>query len=348
MSFALIVHYVHSDDPKTGGVLEAAKLLSQELNEQGFVSELYFDRKLAPNQTFSIVHGLWQWPGTWANKQFQCKGIPYLLFPHGMLDRWFRHKYPLKHIKKQAYWWFRQGKILRQAHAVCYTTEEERRLARKTFWPHRCLEKLTGLGIRTPPAPSAENGFLNKNFPKLKGSKFLLYLGRIHPKKGLDMLIKSFSSMSSENEFLVIAGPIDESDSYYKKLFRESTKSKNIIWAGMVEGNLKWEMLRQADALTLPSHQENFGIVVAEALSVGTPVFLTNKVNLWREVDSYGAGVVAKDNQAGIDQFIRSWKDNQHGEMASAAMRCFEEKLHIRNTASNIIGLLKDLNLSTN
>jgi glycosyltransferase involved in cell wall biosynthesis len=160
--------------------------------------------------------------------------------------------------------------------------------------------------------------------------------------------MKSFSAISSENVFLVIAGPIDESDSYYKKLLRESTKSKNIIWAGMVEGDLKWEMLRQADALTLPSHQENFGIVVAEALSVGTPVFLTNKVNLWREVDSYGAGIVARDNQVGIDQLIRSWKDNQHGEMASAALRCFEEKLHIRNTASNIIGLLKDLNVSTN
>ncbi len=57
---------------------------------------------------------------------------------------------------------------------------------------------------------------------------------------------------------------------------------------------------------------------------------------------------MAKDNQAGIDQLIRSWKDNQHSEMASAALLCFEEKLHIRNTASNIIGLLKDLNVSTN
>ena len=55
-------------------------------------------------------------------------------------------------------------------------------------------------------------------------------------------------------------------------------------------------------------------IVVAEALSVGTPVFITNKVSLLREVDSYGAGIVAKDNQAGIDQLIRSWNDNQHSE----------------------------------
>ena len=344
----MIVHYVHSDDPRTGGVLEAASMLNKELNKLGYESDLCFDKSRESKHSLSVAHGLWQWPGYWANRINQRQGIPYLLFPHGMLDPWFKRRYPIKHIKKQVYWWFRQEKILRQANAVCFTTDEERRLARKTFWPYHCMEKLTGLGIRTPPVPSPEKGFLNKTFPQLKRRKFLLYLGRIHPKKGLDMLIKSFSDMSSENEFLVIAGPIEESDSYYKKLLWESRKSKNILWAGMVKGDLKWEMLRQADALTLPSHQENFGIVVAEALSVGTPVFLTNKVNLWREVDSYGAGVVAKDNQTGIDQLIRSWNDNQHSEMASAALRCFEEKLHIRNTVSNIIGLLKDLNVSTN
>ena len=344
----MIVHYVHSDDPRTGGVLEAASMLNQELNKLGFESDLSFDKSRESKHSLSVVHGLWQWPGYWASRIYQRQGIPYLLFPHGMLDPWFKRRYPIKHIKKQVYWWLRQEKILRQANAVCFTTDEERRLARKTFWPYHCMEKLTGLGIRNPPAPCAEKGFLNTTFPQLKGRKFLLYLGRIHPKKGLDMLIKSFSAISSENELLVIAGPIDKSDSYYKQLLRESTKSKNIIWAGMVEGDLKWEMLRQADALILPSHQENFGIVVAEALSVGTPVFITNKVNLWREVDSYGAGIVVLDSQAGIDQLIRSWKDNQHGEMSSAAFRCFEEKLHIRNTASNVIGLIKDLNLSIN
>ena len=345
----MIVHYVHSDDPKTGGVLEAARILSGALNKEGLRSELYFENKiLLETPNLSIAHGLWQWPSSLAHKVFKKENIPYVVFPHGMLDPWFKQKYPHKHIKKQVYWWLRQGKILSQAQSVCFTTEEERRLAKNTFWPYQCEERVTGLGIGNPPNPLADVSFFNEIFPQLKGRRFLLYLGRIHPKKGLDMLIKSFSTMSGENQFLVIAGPIDEGDSYYKKLLRETTKSKNILWAGMVEGDLKWEMLRQADALTLPSHQENFGIVVAEALSVGTPVFLTNKVNLWREVDSYGAGIVAKDNQAGIDQLIRSWKDNQHGEMASAAFRCFEEKLHIRNTASNIIGLMKDLNVSTN
>ena len=345
----MIVHFVHSDDPKTGGVLEAARMLSAEFNEQGVESKLCFDKKIKEtNHSLSIAHGLWQWPSSLSSTLYRNKKIPYLIFPHGMLDPWFRKRYLLKHIKKQAYWWLRQGKILRHAQTVCFTTEEERRLAKKTFWPYHCVEQVTGIGVHNPPNLRSEEELLFKKFPRLKGKKILLYLGRVHPKKGLDMLIKSFSAMSSENEFLVIAGPIDESDSYYKKLLRESTKSKNIIWAGMVEGDLKWEMLRQADALTLPSHQENFGIVVAEALSVGTPVFLTNKVNLWREVDSYGAGIVARDNQVGIDQLIRSWKDNQHGEMASAALRCFEEKLHIRNTASNIIGLMKDLNISMN
>ena len=103
-------------------------------------------------------------------------------FPHGMLDPWFKRRYPIKHIKKQVYWWLRQEKILRQANAVCFTTDEERRLARKTFWPYHCLEKLTGLGIRTPPAPSAENGFLNKRFQLKEANSSFTWAGFI-PRK---------------------------------------------------------------------------------------------------------------------------------------------------------------------
>ena len=108
-------------------------MLSAELNEQDADSEVRFDRQFSGKQTLSIAHGLWQWPSRQANELFLGKGILYLLFPHGMLDPWFKQKYPLKHIKKQIYWWLKQGKILNQALAVCYTTEEERRLAQSTF-----------------------------------------------------------------------------------------------------------------------------------------------------------------------------------------------------------------------
>ena len=93
--------------------------------------------------------------------------------------------YPFKHLKKQVYWWWRQGKILRDAYAVCFTTEEERLLARKTFWPYKCSEVVTGLGVSDPPnKKNVQLQSFETRFPKIKNKRILLYLGRFHPKKG--------------------------------------------------------------------------------------------------------------------------------------------------------------------
>ena len=81
-------------------------------------------------------------------------------------------------------------------------------------------------------------------------------------------------------------------------------------------------------------------MVVAEALSVGTPVFLSDKVNLWREVVDAGAGIVAKDDQAGIDQLLADWRMDKHSGAKEACLTCFREKLHIRNCSQKILDLL--------
>jgi glycosyltransferase involved in cell wall biosynthesis len=127
------------------------------------------------------------------------------------------------------------------------------------------------------------------------------------------------------------------------KLLNETKVIENkIVWTGMLTDDLKWGALRSADALILPSHQENYGMVVAEALSVGTPVFLTDKVNLWREVTEAGAGVVAEDDERGIARLLQDWRSSRHVGMSKACITCFEEKLHIRNCAKRLIELLKD------
>ena len=144
---------------------------------------------------------------------------------------------------------------------------------------------------------------------------------------------------------MVLAGPVDEPDRYLTKLLGETKgMDEKIVWTGMLSGDLKWGALRSADALVLPSHQENYGMVVAEALSVGTPVFLTDKVNLWREVTEAGAGVVAEDDERGIDRLLKDWRTNKHAGMREACVPCFEEKLHIRNCAKRLIQLLNDSN----
>ena len=138
-----------------------------------------------------------------------------------------------------------------------------------------------------------------------------------------------------------MAGPVDDSDKYLKMLKRLSSKNKNqIIWAGMLKDDLKWGALRAADALILPSHQENFGMVIAEALSVGTPVFLTDKVNLWREVKESNAGIVADDDEEGINQLVRKWVLKKHIPCIENTLMCFRKKFHISQTVENIISIL--------
>ena len=338
-----VVHLTNSTDLRTGGVIEAVLRLDESLKDLGEQSEVCAEpREFKKKPVPCIAHGLWQWPGVVAWKNFRAQGIPYLVFPHGMLDPWFKQALPLKQLKKQAYWWMRQGRILREAHAVCFTTEEERRLAQKTFWPYRCREVVTGLGVADPPPEGARQlDQLLYKFPQLKDRKTLLYLGRMHPKKGLDLLIRSFLRQKREGELLVLAGPLEPTDRYIAGLRQETKEYEDrIVWTDMLVGGMKWGALRYANALILPSHQENYGMVVAEALSVGTPVFLTDKVNLWREVVEANAGFVSPDSQAGIDQLLADWRMGKHKGMEDECLRCFEQSLHIRNCGQNVLDLL--------
>ena len=111
-----------------------------------------------------------------------------------------------------------------------------------------------------------------------------------------------------KNHLLVIAGPIDRSEGYVQMLRNISQHLGNkVLWTDMLEGDLKWGALHAADGLILPSHQENYGMVVAEACSVGAPVFITNKVSLYREILQYDAGFVEKDTVEGIEKLIGTW-----------------------------------------
>ena len=337
---------VHSTDLETGGVAKAVldlnKTLAQRIN---LIEDICNPRENISIDSHIIVHGLWQWPGVVAYKNWKRRKIPFLVFPHGMLDPWFKTTFPLKHFKKQLYWWWRQGRILSNARAVCFTTEDERQLAQNTFWPYKCREIVTGLGVCDPPKNEEhQKSVFVEKFPIILDKKVLLYMGRLHPKKGLDLLLNAIAKNFPEDSVLVIAGPVDQSDPYVQKL-QDISKGfgKKVLWTDMLEGDLKWGALGTADALILPSHQENYGMVVAEACSVGTPVLTTNKVNLHCEILEYEAGIVEDDTQRGIDNLVLAWIRRKHQHMQKNALRCFQEKLHISNTARKIEDLFNEV-----
>ena len=258
-----------------------------------------------------VVNGMWQYHAFGAWRALRRLRVPYFVFTHGMLDPWFKTTYPLKHYKKWLYWPWADYRVLRDARAVLFTSEEELLQARKSFWLYRATEQVIAYGTRAPPedAVGLRAKFLAAH-PGLRGRRLLLFLSRIHEKKGCDLLVQAFAKAAAADPglHLVLAGP-DQTGwvARLQDLARQEGVAERITWPGMLRNELKWGAFYAAEAFVLPSHQENFGIAVAEALGCGLPVLISDKVNIWREVQSSNAGLVAPDTLAGTTALLEQW-----------------------------------------
>ena len=295
-----------------------------------------------------IVNGLWQYIGLAVWRVLAKTDTPYYVFTHGMLDPWFKETYPLKHLKKSLYWPWAEYRVLRDARKVIFTCEEEMILARKSFKLYKVHEAITAFGVSSPPENSKDLGekFLS-NFTFLQNKRIVLYLSRIHEKKGCDLLIQAFAKVASQDEtlHLVIAGP--DQMNWASKLQEQASIlgiENKITWPGMLEGDMKWGAFYASEIFILPSHQENFGIVVAEALACGKPVLISNKVNIWREVESEMAGIVANDTYVGTLELLENWlkmKPEDFELMKSQTVSCFLKHFHISRAANRLLDIIK-------
>jgi glycosyltransferase involved in cell wall biosynthesis len=290
-------------------------------------------RRRAQGYDCVVIHGLWRYISFGGWRALRGSVTPYVVMPHGMLDPWFKRAYPLKHLKKWLFWPWTEYRVLKDATAVVFTCEEERLRARQSFWLYRCNEAIGSQTVASPTgnARAQRIGFL-RQFPQLQGKRILLFLGRIHRKKGCDLLLSAFSSVAGEhpNLNLVMAGPCH--DGWDQDLQSQAERlgiAQRITWTGMLAGDLKWGAFRSAEAFLLPSHQENFGIAVAEALACGVPVLVSDQVQIWREIAEDGAGIVEPDSLAGTQQLLHRWlalSPTQRTAMAEAARHCYARR----------------------
>lgn len=306
--------------------------------------------RIAPGFDGAVIHGLWNHATMGGIGALQAAGLPWVIFSHGMLDPYFRKEKPVKHWIKQAFWTFWQGRALSGAHSVLFTCEEEQRLARRAFWGHQgyngkivafCAAQMDGADA------AGRDAFLAQT-PGLEGRDYLLYLSRIHPKKACDQLIEAFAAVAGREPGLdlVMAGPdqlgwIPELQALAGRL----GVSKRVHWPGMLKGAAKGAAFAGARAFVLPSHQENFGLVVAEALSVGTPVLVSDKVNIWREVVAAGAGMVAPDTVAGTAAMLAEFlalPAEAHSAMKAAARPCYATHFSVPRAAEDLLAVLQE------
>ncbi len=262
-----------------------------------------------------IVEGIWSFNafGTWL--ALRGMGVPYVVFAHGMLDPWFKRAHPFKHLKKWLYWPWGTYPVLRDAHAVVFTCEMERKLARESFWLYRCKEAVINFGTSGIPRPESDySPVFFQAHPALRGKRIFLFLGRIHTKKGPDILIQSAGELQRRGEWdpatmrLVMAGPVAaEYAEDLKELAQREGVEDSMYWTGMIVGDQKWGAVQAAEVFVLPSHQENFGLAVAEALSCRTPVLISHSVNISPEIAADGAGLAEADTRAGCVRLLQRW-----------------------------------------
>lgn len=302
----------------------------------------------APSYDAVIVNGLWQYHSYATWNALRGLDVPYYVFPHGMLDPWFKRTYPLKHLKKSLYWPWAEYRVLRDATRVLFTTQEECHLARESFRLYRAHEEVVAFGTSRPPTDgTALREAFYATYPSLRDKRLLLFLGRLHPKKGCDLLLKAFAAVRRQDAsaHVLMAGP--DSNGWLtalKSLTHELGIAEHVTWAGMLQGDAKWGAFHASDAFVLPSHQENFGIAVAEALGCGLPALISDKVNIWREVEADGAGFVAPDTDAGTIDNLTRWL--QLDPLAATNMRthaaqCFERHFTVDAMSSDLLRVLQ-------
>ena len=370
-----ILHIISSINPKFGGPMEGMRQLGMKKIQMGhsvsvltlddpaspFIDEYPFkvhaigpsigdyryNSRLVPwlkenvdRYDAVVINGLWQYHGFGTWRVLHRKKIPYFVYCHGMLDPWFKHTYPLKHLKKWLYWPWADYRLLRDATAVFFTCEEEKLLARQSFWLYQVHEQVVSYGTKPPPTDrEALAEVFYRQYPDLREKRVFLFLSRIQEKKGCDILIEAFAKVadSEANLHLVMAGPNqNHHQEKLQALAQGLGVADRITWTGMLQGDIKWGAFYASEVYALSSHQENFGIAVAEALGCGIPVLISDKVNIWREIKAAGAGIVNTDTLAGTEETLKCWLEKDYAtrhEMGINAKRCFEQNFSIESSA---------------
>ena len=246
------------------------------------------------------IHALFSFAALPAAYWAYRRGVPYVVRPLGTLSPWgMRHRRPwLKRLSFRLI----ESHILRHAALIHYTSEQER-------------QEAEALGVKTPavvmpnalPGSSPERfvGAFRRQHPEVHERPLILYLSRLDPKKGIDLLLRAFATVRKErpDACLVIAG--DGEPAFVSALKQEARMlgvEDDVLWAGFLAGDDKDAALADALMFVLPSYSENFGIAVGEAMAAGLPVVVSDQVGIHPDISSSEAGLVVRCDSGELAQ----------------------------------------------
>lgn len=308
-----ILHVLPTRNMEYGGPIAVAESMAEEGARQGLKCAIY---PPLYNEAEAIglialcravsradvvhIHGLWNLNAAIAGGIARSQGVPYIITPHGMLDRWARAR---SRFKKLVYGYLIERRNLRQAARIHFLNVEECAEAQSLGEPLKTFVLPNGVfADRFDSLPPKTT--LSKSYPELEGKVVVLFLGRLHPKKGFDLLFPAFAKalVTCPQLHLLLAGPDQEG---YKALLEAQVHAiglqAHVTFLGMVSGERKLEALSSADFFVLPSHQEGDSIAVKEAMACRLPVLITPACH-FPEVHDAGAGLVVPPD-------VKSWQN---------------------------------------
>jgi glycosyltransferase involved in cell wall biosynthesis len=317
-----VLHVLPTRDASYGGPTRVAEGYARLLAPLGIECELYPPAGVTPPPRLQFypgargslalgsavrrahlvhVHGLWTVPTTGAAALARALGRPYVVTPHGMLDSWSMAQ---SARKKRLYAAVAEKRTLERASAIHFFNQEEADEAQDFLPLPRYFLLPNGVDLSAF-ADLPGRDALEVAVPEIRGRTVALFLGRIHHKKGFDVLLPAMAEVAARELLLLVAGP-DEGG--YRRKVTELAGSVGVAsqvhFVGPVEGEAKRRLLGGADFFVLPSHQEGDSVAVKEALAAGLPVLISTRCHL-PEVESVGAGVVTADESGAVAEGLR-------------------------------------------
>ncbi len=248
------------------------------------------------------IHSLYlfhAWAAAWACWR---AGMPYIVRPHGTLDPYIHRRHRWRKAVAETLF---QNRVLHRAAAIHYTSAEEMRLAEP--FAQAAPGVIVPLGVDMDAfAKLPSSDALLQRHPELGTRRVELFLGRLHEKKGLDLLVPAFAHAlaAGHDLHLVLAGPDDGMGGKVREWAAGAGVADRVTLTGMLQGDDRPAAFAAAELFVLPSYNENFGLAVVEAIAAGVPVVVSNRVNIWREIEADGAGRVVPRDGARLGQVL--------------------------------------------
>ena len=286
------------EDQKVGGLNAAIVSLRIALEKLGHEVRINGDAPTRSDTNAVHFHGLWQRNFPVLAAACRREKIPFVVSSHGMLEPWARRK---KWWKKWPYFHLVEKRWIAHAACVLATAEPEAARLRAIFSRSRVESLPLGLTADKRPDHAAARARLRWGGDET----VLLYLSRIHEKKGLDLLLTALAELHGTLPVatrLVIVGPEEQPDyaaRCHTFIAQNSARLPRTDWLGPVWGEDRWPYFQGADLFCLPTHSENFGLAVLEACQVGTPALTTTETP-WADTLGSGRGFIVRPETADI------------------------------------------------